>query len=76
MLFVLYRWDSSRGTLLYLERLAPHEYPHSVRPHGVSLNSKPEADKSMIMAASSNKEQSRERYTRNCATAVKVKAKN
>ncbi|KAL0150411.1 hypothetical protein M9458_054228, partial [Cirrhinus mrigala] len=36
----------------------------------VSLNSKPEADKSEIMATSSNKERSRERYTRNCATAI------
>lgn len=55
---------------LYLEWPAPHAYPHSVSAQGVSLNSKPEADKSKIMATSSNREESQERYTRNCATAI------
>lgn len=67
MMFLLYRWDQSTGTALYLAGL---EYPHLVSPQGVSLNSKPEADKSKIMATSSNRDKSQERYTRNCATAI------
>jgi len=74
MAFLLYRWHQSTGTALYLVGL---DYPHSVSPQGVSLNSKPEADKSKIMVTSSNRDERQERYTRNCATAlwaVKVKA--